>query len=171
MVNKQLEWLKGASASEKPFVRMVVGWQRVVAGLNATVELFNTEFFRRSDNPMKLISAKMAVVAALQEVRDLLNKWQGELRKQNAANPATDAFRGSVRSTLERIDQFRDVRKLVYHFADPVSSEVQDPNELIRLYEDIDGFGLDDLNGMLRTLIDVGEKMKLDSMHAIEKLT
>src|SRR5262245_59830474 len=101
-----------------------------------------------------LISAKMAVVAALQEVRDLLNKWQGELRKQNTANPATAAFRGSVGATLERIDQCRDVRNLVYHFADPVSSQVQDPDELIRLYKDIDGFNLDDLNGMLRTLID-----------------
>lgn len=167
--NKQLEWLKGAAPQQKAFVRMVVGWQRAVVGLNATVELFNAEFFRRSDNPMKLISAKLMVVAALQEIRDLLNKWQGELRKLNAANPDTDRLRGEKRAVLERIDQFRDVRNLVYHFADPIASEIADPDELAALYEAIDAHDLSDLNEMLRALIDIGERMKLDAMTAIDK--
>lgn len=167
MSNKQLEWLKGAGPKEKVFVRMVVGWQRAVVGLNSTVELFNTEYFRRSDNPMKLISAKLMIVAALQEIRDLLDKWQGELRKHNAANPDSDKLRGEKRSTLKRIDGFRDVRNLVYHFADPITSEVADPDELAALYEAIDAFDLSNLNEMLRALIDIGERMKLDAMNAI----
>lgn len=167
MSNKQLEWLKGAEPKEKVFVRMVVGWQRAVVGLNATVELFNAEFFRRSDNPMKLISAKLMVVAALQEIRDLLNKWQGELRKHNAANPETDRLRGEKRAILERIDKFRDVRNLVYHFADPIASEIADPDELAALYVAIDAHDLSGLNEMLRSLIDIGERMKMDAMNAI----
>ena len=170
MNNVQVDWLKTARPDEKPFVRMVVGWQRVVVGLNATAEAFNTESFRKSDNPMKLISAKLIIVAALQEVRDLLNKWQGELRKNNATNSATDAFRGSVRSTLGRIDQFRDVRNLVYHWADPLTSQVPNPDDLAKLYEDIDAFDLEDLNTMLRTLIEVGEHMRQDAMQAIDRL-
>jgi hypothetical protein len=173
MRNTQLEWLKGANPDEKPLVRMVVGWQRVVVGLNATVESFNSEFFRRSDNPMKLISAKLMVVAALQEIRDLLNKWQGNLRKQNAASLETDRYRGEVRATLDQIDQFRDVRILVYHFTDPLMPKREadlDPDELVRLYEEIDAYDLEGLNKMLRTLIEVGERMKLDALNAIEKL-
>ena len=167
MGNKQIEWLKGAGPKEKPFVRMVIGWQRAVVGLNASVELFNAEFFRHSDNPMKLVSAKLMVVAALQEVRDMLNKWQGELRKLGAANLDTDRFRGEKRAVLERIDGFREVRNLVYHFADPITSQIADPDDLAALYEDIDAQDLNGLNEMLRTLIEIGERMKLDAMTAI----
>jgi hypothetical protein len=169
MSNKQVEWLRAADSKEKPFVRMVVGWQRVVVGLNATVELFNAEFFRRSDHPMKLISAKLTVVAALQEIRDLLNKWQGELRKHNVANHDTDRLRGERRAILDRIDGFREVRNLVYHFADPIASEISNPDELVNLYEAIDAHDLNELNEMLRSLIEIGERMKADAMSAIDR--
>ena len=170
MNDVQVDWLKTARPDEKPFVRMVVGWQRVVVGLNAMVEAFNTEHFRKSENPMKLISAKLMIVAALQEVRDLLNKWQGELRKKSATNSATDALRGSVRSTLDRIDQFRVVRNLVYHSADPLTSQVPNADDPAKLYEDIDAFDLEDLNTMLRTLIKVGEHMRKGALQAIDRL-
>jgi hypothetical protein len=166
--NTQLDWLERADPTVKPLVRMVVGWQRVVFGLMALVELFNAEFFRRSDNPMKLISAKLMVVAALQEIRDLLNKWQGELRKHGATSPETDTLRREKRAVLEGIDGFRDVRNLVYHFSDPVPYKEgrPDADELAALYKAIDAHDPSDLNEMLRALIDIGERMKMDAMNA-----
>jgi hypothetical protein len=170
MGNSQVEWLKTAAPEQKPLVRMVVGWQRVVVGLSAMVELFNTEFFRRCDNPMKLISAKLMVVAALKEIRGLLDKWQGELRRLNVTNPDTDRLRREKRVVLAKIDQFRDVRNLVYHFADPIASEIADPDDLAALYEAIDANDLDSLNEMYRTLVEIGERMKTDAIVAIDKV-
>ena len=76
----------------------------------------------------------------------------------------------NVRSTLGQIDHFRDVRNLVYHWADPVASQIPDPNDLVELYEHIDAFDLEDLNTMLRTLMEVGEHMRQDAMQAIDRL-
>src|SRR5438045_1732328 len=88
-----------------------------------------------SDTKPSCPVASITVVAALQEIRGLLNKWQGELRKHNAASPETDRLRGEKRAVLERIDGFREVRNLVYHFADPITSEIAEPDDLAALYE------------------------------------
>jgi hypothetical protein len=155
--NMQFDWLKCADPKVKPFVRMVVGWQRVVVGLMALVELFNAEFFQRSDNPMKMISAKLMGVAALQEIRDLLDRWQRELRRLGVASPEADRLRSEKRAVLMRIDGFRQVRNLVFHFSDPVPYKGKpDDDELVAQYEDIESHDLNDLNEMFRALIDIG---------------
>jgi hypothetical protein len=165
MPNTQIEWLSAGSEAEKDFRCMVVGWQTVVQTLNATVLRFNSEFFEMSADPhqeMKLIAAKAMVVASLREIKLMLEKWQNRLYHRSALSEATKTLKKSLNPTLLTIDELKEVRNLAFHFGDPI----QEPDVLLGLYEEIDAYDIEELNKMLRALIDLGFRMRQDALEA-----
>jgi hypothetical protein len=169
VANSQLEWLKAASSDIKAYRAMVVGSQTVLATMTETVLRFNHHHFAHADDAhheMKVVAAKQIVIASLRELRLMIDRWNNKLRDLGALSQATVDLRRKHRQILDRIDKFRDVRNCAFHFGDPL--EVAD--DLIALYEYVQGFDLDDLNEMLRALYDVVVQMRQDAILAAERL-
>jgi len=169
MPNLQLNWVKEGTGLEKDFRSMVVGWQTVVDTLNATVLRFNSKYFEKADDPhhpMKLIAVKAVVVASLREIKLMLEKWQNRLHQRSALSQGTKDLKKSLNPILLKIDGLKEVRNLAFHFGDPL----QDPDELLGLYENIDEYKIDELNTMLRALVDLGFQMRQDALEAEERL-
>lgn len=169
MANNQLEWLKAATGDVQVFRAMAVGAQAVLQTLNATVMRFNQHFFVQTDDPhheMRVIAAKQIVIASLRELRLRLDDWNKKLREMNALSEKTIELRRQHRQLLDRIHQFKDVRNCAFHFGDPL----EPPDDLVALYEYVQGFDLDDLNTMLRALYDLVLQMRQDALAAAERL-
>jgi hypothetical protein len=167
--NIPLQWVKESTGDVKVFRTMAVGWQVVLATLNATVMRFNQHHFTQTEDPhheMKLIAAKQTVIASLRELRLRLDDWHNRLKVKGALSQETIDFRKEVLHTLDRIHQFKDVRNCAFHFGDPLEA----PDKLMELYEYVQEFNLDDLNKMLRALRDLGLKMRQDALLAAEQL-
>ena len=163
-----IDWLRGASPQEKPLVAMVVGWQRVVIASQSPIKVFNDALFVLPVDRdwWFLLSTKLTIVAALLEIKDLLDKWQGVLNTKGVVSETTTTLRRDTRAILKPISEFRDVRNLVYHFGDPLTP----PDELLAIYDTIHEYDLDELNKLLHALMGVGDQMKSDTMEALSKL-
>jgi hypothetical protein len=165
----ELRWLKEAATDAKLYVGMVVGWQTVIETINATVTRFNAKLLERMDDrqhALKVIAAKQSIIAALRELRRSLEKWHAKLAQLGALSDESKALWKKLHSTLERIDQFKDLRNCAFQFGD----FLEDPNDLAVLYEGIKAHDITELNKMLHALHDFGLRLRADAMVAIEKL-
>lgn len=169
MPNSQLQWIKEATGDVKVLRAMVVGWQTVLQTLESTVMRFNSQYFGKTDDPnreMKVIAAKQTVIATLRELRLRLDKWRDRLKTKGFLSQETMDLFKQIRPTLDRIHEFRDVRNCAFHFGDPL----EPPDDLVDMYEYVQGFDLDDLNEMLRALTQYGMQMREDAALNAEQL-
>src|SRR5437763_1240134 len=105
MAHPQLQWIRDAAEPEQTFRRMVIGWQSVLAALNATVLAFNSEYLRsdaaKEANPhhgMKEIAIKKLVIGSLREIKPRLYEWYWELDKRGVLSSASIAEKQRVRA-------------------------------------------------------------------------
>lgn len=167
MAHEQLEWIRDAAEPARTFRRMVVGWQAVLAALNATVLAFNSEYLKseaaKEANPhhgMKEIAIKKLAIGSLREIKPRLYEWYRELETRGVLSAASIEEKKRVKSVVAQVEKFDDVRDLTFHYGDPV-----EPTEsLLQLYEDADRLDIAFLNRVLRDLVSLGEQLKADAL-------
>lgn len=163
MPHSQIEWIEQASEPQKTYRRMVVGWQSVLATLNATVLAFNSEYFKRESGPhqgMKEIAIKKLVLGSLREIKPRLDDWYREMDQLGAVSSDTAAEKTRVRNVVARVEKFDDVRNLAFHYGDPI----EPTDSLLLLYKEIETWDIEFLNRILRDLVSLGEKLKADAL-------
>jgi hypothetical protein len=167
MTHPQIRWINEASEPSKTYRKMVVGWQSVLASLNATVLAFNSEYLKseaaKDANPhhgMKEIAIKKMVIGALREIKPRLYEWYRELETRGVLSAATVEEKKRVKHVAAQVEKFDEVRNLAFHYGDPV----EPTDSLLQLYQDIESRDIDFLNRVLRNLISLGECLKTDAL-------
>ena len=159
--NKQVEWVVDGDGDTRRYRSMVIGWQNVIYTINVLVEKFNSELLDQEEDtpnePMREVAIKKLIIGALFELEICIGIWTNELRKCGLFTGDLVDKKREIRKTFKEVKKFKDIRnKIGFHFDDPYL----DPTSLLSLYEKVDGFSLDYLNHMLRSIIKLGEAFK-----------
>ncbi len=161
--NSQVNWIiRSKSAKIKKYRTMVVGWQNVTYTINALIEKFNQEFFKKMNHKsdhyqMHEIAIKKLIIASLFELRTCINNWYRALQAENLLTEKIKKDKVSNRQIINRINKYRDIRNSIsFHFGDPNLN----PRKLIELYKKVDEFSFNELNLIWKSSLKLGESLK-----------